>query len=80
MNGFVGNTVPEHDLIRIAIVARHRKYLYPLTLRRVEQMCKQGVFKTARKLGHGTRAHWWVCPVEVINYKVSRFAIQLIDT
>jgi hypothetical protein len=65
------------ELVRVAIVARHRKYLYPLSLESVERMCRQGNFKTAVKLGAGRRAHWWVSPIEVLSWKVSRHATQL---
>jgi hypothetical protein len=65
------------ELIKAAVVARYPKYLYPLSLRRVQQMCKDEVFKTATKLGSGKKAHWWISSSEVLAWKVRRHASQL---
>ena len=60
------------ELVRISIVARHRKYLYPLSLESVERMCRKGIFKTATKLGTGRNAHWFVHSTEVLSWKLNR--------
>ncbi len=67
----------EPELVRVAIVARHRKYLYPLSLRQVERMCRDGVFKSATKLGSGDKAHWFVSSAEIMAYKMSRHSTQI---
>jgi hypothetical protein len=65
-------------MIKTTIVARYPKYLFPLSLRRIQQMCRDGkTFKTATKLGSGAKAHWWVSSHEVLAWKVRRNASQL---
>jgi hypothetical protein len=75
----IGDIGKEPDLMKAAIIARSRKYLYPLSLESVERMCRNGTFKTAVKLGSGRRAHWWVNPWEVLAHKANSNTLQLRD-
>lgn len=65
------------ELVPIAIVARHKRYLYPYSLESCERMCRNKDFKTAVKLGPGRKAHWFVSVAEVLDYKLKRHASQM---
>lgn len=39
-----------------------------LSQRRVEEMCQEGVFKTARRPGGGRRPHWQISRAEVVAH------------
>ena len=59
------------ELISTSIISRSRKYLYPLGEQSIRSMCRDGVFKTAQKLGKGKKAHWFVLSSEVIAHKMN---------
>lgn len=77
MTNFMGNTEDMTGLVTASLVARKKKYLYPLSLDTVRRMCREKTFKTAIKLGPGKRAHWFISPVEIMQYKLNRNAIEL---
>ena len=73
----MGTTENAPELVTASLVARKKKYLYPLSIQSVERMCRDRVFKTATKLGPGKKAHWFVSSAEVIQYKLNRNAAEL---
>lgn len=74
MNAQMGTTEDAPELVSASIVARKKKYLHPLSQRRIQEMCQQGIFKTATKLGSGRNSHWFISSHEVLQWKLSRSA------
>jgi len=60
--------------VTASFAARSKKYLAPLSPRRVQQMCAEGVFKTAHKKGFGRNAQWFISSSEIIQHKISQHA------
>lgn len=75
----MGTQQPESGLIPLSVVARYPKYLYPLHRNTIARMFRNKVFKTATKLGSARNSHWYVSPIEVLDYKMSRHNSQLQD-
>ena len=73
----MGNTEESLGLITASLASRKKKYLHPLSMDTVRRMCRERVFKTAVKLGSGKRAHWFISPVEIMQYKINRNAAEL---
>ena len=67
-------------MIKAALLSRYPKYLHPLSAATVERMCRDGVFKTATKLGQGKKAHWFVAESEVFEHKFKRNTTMLNQT
>jgi hypothetical protein len=74
MSTEMGGAIPLGGMIRMSVVSSYPKYLYPLSNRRVQEMCRRGVFKTATKLGIGKNSPWYVSAAEVLTYKANRKA------
>jgi len=55
-----------NEYISVHIASR---LLGGLTPRRIEQMCRLGVFRTAHKPGYGTQAHWRILRAEVVAHR-----------
>jgi hypothetical protein len=70
-------TLQPPQLIRASIASRYTRYLKPLSLRSVERMCRDGVFPSAQKLGHGPNAHWFISEVDIFKHKVKQHSSQL---
>ena len=68
-------TTPDSDrMIKASAAARDGSLLAGLSIRRVQQMCAAGVFKTATKLGSGRNSHWFISASEIIRFRINNNA------
>lgn len=63
---FMNPTESITDFISVSEI--RERYLPEVSSRWITEMCKRGVFPSAKKPGYGTNAHWRVIRAEVINH------------
>jgi hypothetical protein len=71
---FMGNENLIGD-VDVSVAARLPKFLYPLSRRRITQLCQQGFFKSAHKKGAGRNSKWFISASEIVRHKLNHHAI-----